>query len=153
MPRALMRRTPTQTPFTTPFETPLAFMLSRAFNDPFFTSENALATNDEGTLAVDVSEDDTDVIVRASLPGFAKDDIHAEVHEGVVTIKAEKTEQFEETGEKFFRKERREQSVSRRLALPSMVDEDMTRAELADGVLTLRLHKIGTASPRRIEIN
>lgn len=126
--------------------------LTRFFNDPIFEAVPAALTNEEGTLALDVSEDEKHVIVRASLPGFEKSDIDVEVHDGVLTIKAEHTEEHEETGERFYRRERQFGSMSRRVALPSAVIEDDANATLKDGVLTLRLPKTREASPRKISI-
>lgn len=119
--------------------------------DPFFASMEPAGV-DEGTLAIDVSEDDAHVIVRASLPGFTKEQVHVEVHDGVLSIKAEKSEEQEESTERFYRRERRVGSVSRRVALPGIVEDGRAEAELKDGVLTLRLAKPEKASPKRIQI-
>ena len=127
--------------------------LTRFLNDPLFEALPAVTTMEEGTLALDVSEDEKNVIVRASLPGFRKEDVQIEVHDGVLSIKAEQTEEKEESGERFYRKERRFGSVSRRVALPSAVREDDAKAELKDGVLILRLPKTKEATPRKISIN
>lgn len=121
--------------------------------DPFFSFLRPSGAVDEGSLAVDVSEDAEHVIVRASLPGFRREDVQVEVDEGVLTISARREEEAEERSEKFYRKERREGSVSRRIALPTGVDEDGAAAELADGVLTLRLPKAEKARRRQIQIN
>lgn len=140
----------------TPFEsTPLDRVLTQFFNDPFFapTSLAGLVNIEEGTLALDVSEDEKNVIVRASLPGFKKDNISVEIHDGVLSINAQQTEETEEKSERFYRKERRTGSVSRRLALPSDVVEDETHAELKDGVLTLRMPKKHAKNgPRKVKI-
>lgn len=124
-------------------------LLGSMLTEPVFPA----ATFDEGTLALDISEDDSSVIVRASLPGFTKDQIQVEVHDGVLTIKAEKEEQSEERTERYYRKERRVGSVSRRVALPSIVEEGEASADLKNGELTLRLPKHAKAQPRKININ
>jgi HSP20 family protein len=136
------------------FENPL---LSRFFstmlNDPFFAEAQPMrAFVEEGTLPLDISEDDSSVIVRASLPGFSKEDVEIEVHDGVLSIKAQHTEEKEEKGERFYRKERRFGSVSRRVALPTTVVEDRSKADLKDGVLTLRLAKVPAEQPKKIRI-
>ena len=95
-----------------------------------------------GTLAVDVSEDDEHVIVRASLPGFKKSDVTVELHNGVLSITGEHTEETETRNERFYRRERRSGSVSRRLALPGTLGEDNAHAEFTDGVLTVRVPKV-----------
>ena len=129
---------------------PMARLFESMFSDPVF----ALSTSgvEEGALALDVSEDPRSVIVRASLPGFTKDNVDVEVHDGVLTIKATQTEQHEEKGERFYRKERRYGSLSRRVALPCAVIETEAKADLADGVLTLRLPKSPKDTPRKVTI-
>jgi len=122
----------------------------RFFNEPFL--QTGAGTIDEGTLPLDVSEDEKNVIVRASLPGFKKENIEIEIHDGVLGVKATQEEEKEEKGETFYRRERRTQSVSRRVALPTTVAEGQTDAELKDGVLTLRLPKTPAAMPKKIRI-
>src|SRR5437762_14188251 len=62
--------------------------------EPFFNGAE-FSGLDEGTLPLDISEDDKNVIVRASVPGFAKEDIELEVTNGVLTIKATHNEEKE----------------------------------------------------------
>lgn len=114
--------------------------------------DGSLTSIEEGTLPLDVSEDEQSVIVRASLPGFSKEQITAEVHEGILTIKAERSEESQERNERYYRRERRTGSLSRRVALPSIVEDGGGSAEFKEGVLTLRLPKQAQGNPRKIEI-
>lgn len=132
---------------------PLSSMLDRFFAEPMLTPDAIIPRLEEGTLAVDVSEDDKNVIVRASLPGFRKEDIEIETHDNVLSIKAQHVEEKEETGERFYRKERRAGSMNRRIALPSAVIEKEAVAELKDGVLTLRMPKVLKEQPKKIKIS
>ncbi|MDX2117365.1 MAG: Hsp20/alpha crystallin family protein [Planctomycetota bacterium] len=133
---------------------PFGTMLRDFFNDPFFNEVEAQPS--AGVLPLDVSEDDTHLIVRASLPGYAKEEVTAEVNDGVLTIVGTKTEdktdEKEGKGERYFRRERRVGTVSRSVSLPEGVDTENVNAELKDGVLTLRLAKTPKAQPRRINI-
>lgn len=126
--------------------------LSSIFNDPFLAGALADSNADEGALAIDVSENDGEVLVRASLPGFSKKEVEIECHDGVLTIKAEQNEESEETGETYYRRERRHGSTSRRVALPSAVLEDDAKADLKDGVLTVRLPKSQKRASRKISV-
>jgi HSP20 family protein len=151
----LIRRDPVFGPVDRLFNT----FLTR---DPFFGtltnggSEPAWA-DDESALALDIKEDGGDLVVEASLPGFKREDVAIEIKEGVLTIGARhdesKTEEGEENGVRYVRRERRTGSLSRRVSLPSTVDQDKATATLIDGVLTLRLPKTERDLPRRIEIN
>lgn len=117
--------------------------------DPFFTAGEG---GEEGNLALDVSENENEVLVRASLPGFKKDQVDVNIHNGVLSIKAERTEEEETKNEKFYRRERRFGSVSRRIALPGVVSEAQANAEMTDGVLTIRIPKSEVARPKRISV-
>ena len=82
-----------------PFEnTGLARVFGQLASEPFFSGEL-----DEGTLPLDISEDEKNVIVRASVPGFKPGDIDVEVHGGILTIKATHNEEKEEKQERFYR--------------------------------------------------
>ena len=138
---------------------PLDRFVQGLFRDPFFAPgfPGGLSINgaalDEAALAVDIAEDDANLVLRASVPGFKREDIAIDIHDGVVTISATLNEEKEEKQERFYRRERRTGSVSRRIALPVPVNEEAAEATLTDGVLELRLPKDGTAGPRRIAIN
>lgn len=125
-------------------------MMDRVFDDTFFRSPAVFG--DEGSLALDVMEKDGNVVVKASLPGFTKEEIDVQVHDGVLYIKAEHTEEKEEKDAKFYRRERRYGAVSRRVALPGAVSDADVNAELKDGVLTLSLPVPQKAQPKQIEI-
>jgi len=108
---------------------------------------------DEGLLPVDLSENETNYIIRASLPGFDKDDVQVEVHDGVMTINAQHEEEEEEKNERYYRRERRVGSLTRRIALPGQVLENDTQAQLRDGVLTVRVPKAKPETPHKVKIS
>ncbi|RMH13654.1 MAG: Hsp20/alpha crystallin family protein [Planctomycetota bacterium] len=128
---------------------PMESMFSRLFNEPLGLTTPLV---EEGSLALDISETNDALIVRASLPGFSKDDVNVEVNNGVLTISGTHKEEHEEKTEKYYRRERRTGSVSRRIALPVSVAEDKAKAELVNGVLTLTLPKAHKDSPKRITV-
>jgi HSP20 family protein len=133
---------------------PLSRVFEQFFDEPFVTYMPVTSGGAQPGFALDLSEDDANVIVRATLPGYTKDEINVEVDEGVLTISGEHHEEHTEgaLGEKFYRRERRHGSVQRRLALPMPVREDQAIAELTNGVLTLRLPKVQKAPAKKISI-
>jgi HSP20 family protein len=136
--------------------TPLDFGSIREFMDSFnepFGQMSEMKPFEAGLLPVDVSEKDGEFLIRASLPGFSRENIDIQVHEGTVTIKAEHNEEHEETGEKFYRRERRFGSVSRSITLPGVTGESAIKAEFVDGVLTLRVPQSEAAKPKKIRID
>ena len=127
-------------------------VMDRLFDEPFARVSSLTSGWDEGTLLVDVSETDGQLVVRASLPGFKKEDIDVQVNDGVLSIKAEHSEETESKTEKYYRRERRYGSVSRRIALPGIVHDAPVDAQLKDGVLTLSIAVPEKARPKQIEI-
>ncbi|MXZ46530.1 MAG: Hsp20/alpha crystallin family protein [Chloroflexi bacterium] len=126
-------------------------VMDRLFDESFFRPIHTHSW-DEGTLPVDIYERDGKLQVRASLPGFDKDDIDIEVHEGVLSINAKHTTEDETDEGRWYRRERRFNSVSRRIALPDTAYDAEVDAELTDGVLTLSWPLQEPAQPRQIEI-
>src|SRR6185295_1082278 len=101
-------------PFTGfPFGGNFRQAVEQLFDEPF--RGGAARFLEDGTLPVDVSQDGKEIVVKADLPGFAKEDVAVEMHEGVLSIKAQKSEQHEEKNEHFYRRERSYGSVSRRI--------------------------------------
>jgi HSP20 family protein len=91
--------------------------------------------------SVDVIDRDDEVVVRAEVPGYKKEDIEILVSDSSLTIKGEmKTEEKEEKGD-FYRCEISQGSFSRVIALPSEVDESKAKASMKDGMLELTLPK------------
>jgi HSP20 family protein len=127
-------------------------MMDRLFDDSFLRTAAGAQGWDDGMLPVDISSKDQELVVRASVPGFKKDDIDVQVHQGVLSINAKYTDETEDKGETFYRKERRYGSVSRRIALPGIVHDAPVDAELKDGVLTLKIQVPEQARPKQIEI-
>lgn len=118
----------------------------------FFNDEEMPAL-DEGSLAVDISQGkEGETIVRASLPGFKREDVQLSVHNGVLDIKAESKHEEETKSEKFYRRERRVSSVSRRIALPGNPDGEGVSAELRDGVLTVKVPGAVKNGPKQISV-
>jgi len=121
----------------------------RLFEDSYFRPGFEI---EEGTLPLDISQTEKEMVVRASLPGYKREDVDVQVHNGVLSISAGYEAESEEQDERYYRRERRVGAVSRRVALPGIVAETETHAELKDGVLTVRIPLSEKAKPFKIAI-
>lgn len=105
---------------------------------------------------VDIAETDTGIEVTAELPGFDEKDVSLDIHEGMLTIKAEHKEEREEKDEKkhYHLVERSRGSFLRRFVLPFEADADKTAASLEKGVLKVVVPRLATAEkkPRQIPV-
>jgi len=106
----------------------------------------------EWVPAVDVSETDTEVIVKADLPGVKPEDIEINIVDNVLTIKGEKKRETEEKKENFYRVERYYGSFMRAIQLPSEVDVEKVKATYKDGVLKIVLPKKAEAARKVIKV-
>ena len=91
--------------------------------------------------SVDVIDRDDEVMVRAELPGYKKEDIEVSVSNTSLTIKGEtKTEEKEEKGD-YYRCEISRGAFLRTVSLPAEVDDAKAKASMKDGMLELTLPK------------
>ncbi len=107
-----------------------------------------------GNLPLDIYETDKELVVEASLPGFTKEDIQIEEHEGILTIRAEHEEVRKEEGENWLIQERAYQHFERSVPLPVEVRADKAEAVLEDGILRITFPKVheGEGITHRIKI-
>lgn len=78
-------------------------------------------------------------VVRAELPGVDPDkDIEVTVADGVLHIKAERTEKTEQKTKESYRSEFRYGSFTRSIPLPPSVRQEDVKASYKDGVLEVR---------------
>ncbi|GGO58006.1 HSP20 family protein [Roseovarius pacificus] len=91
--------------------------------------------------ASDASASDNAYHITLELPGVTESDIDVSVHDGVVTVKGEKTQEREEKGDTWFFSERQYGAFSRTFRLPADADGNRLEAHLKDGVLSLSVPK------------
>lgn len=102
--------------------------------------------------AVDVSETENEIIVKADLPGVKPEDIEISLSENILTIKGEKKREEEEKKENFYRVERYYGSFMRSISLPCDIDEEKIQATYKDGVLKIVLPKKPEEKKRVIKV-
>lgn len=101
---------------------------------------------------VEVIDQDTEMLVRAELPGIRREDLHVEMTEGMLTIHGEKRREEKIDERNVLRSEIIHGTFSRTLSLPSGLDADHVKAEFENGVLTVHLPKLEKTERRQIEI-
>jgi len=102
--------------------------------------------------AVDISETDDQILIKADLPGMNKDEIKVVVHENALILKGERHSEKKEEKTNYYRMERTCGSFYRSFTLPSMVNSTKIKANYVNGVLEVSLPKVEEAKPKEIEI-
>ena len=103
-------------------------------------------------MPMDVIRGKDDVQIRFDLPGVDAESIDVTVDRGVLTVRAQRTEETAED-EKLITRERVTGSFTRRLSLGDTLDTEKIEAAFADGVLTVTLPVLAVAQPRKVEIS
>lgn len=94
-------------------------------------------------MSTDVKENDDTYELDIELPGYKKEDVHAELNNGYLTISASKNENRDEKDEKgnYIRRERYSGSCSRSFYVGENVKQEDIHAKFEDGVLKLVVPK------------
>ena len=101
----------------------------------------------------DILDSGDKFVLKADMPGFNKEDIHINIEGDMLTLTAEHSEDTNDDGKGFVRRERRYGSLSRSFDI-SNIDADRITASYEKGVLQLDLPKQEKALPptHQIEI-
>ena len=126
-------------------------MLERFWNEPLTprTLWGEMAVDD---IKIDMVEEDGDLVVKASVPGLAREDLHADVQGDELRIWGERKEERAHDDEDVYIREHRYGRVERRMLLPRDVDASQAKARYEGGVLTLRMPIVDQPEHREIAI-
>jgi HSP20 family protein len=122
--------------------------LNANFDQPGLLRGHATSTD----FPVEISETESEIQLKASLPGVAPEDIDISVHAHSLTIKAASKEEAEEKGKNYLRREMSYGAMQRSFALPTEISVDKAEATFRNGVLRLTLPKAKTTSATQIKV-
>ncbi len=111
------------------------------FKDPIF--QTGFTHCDGSLMKTDIREKDDQYILDVELPGYAKDDVHAELKDGYLTISAERKEDKEDKDENgnYLKKERFVGTCKRSFYVGDQMQQEDIHASFEDGILTLEMPK------------
>jgi HSP20 family protein len=100
---------------------------------------------------VDIIENDKEIILSASLPGVAKNDISVEVSDHTLSIRGERKEESEEKTKGYIRREQSYGSFYRSFALPENIKSGDIKAIDNNGLLEIHLPKAKTGQAETVK--
>lgn len=130
---------------------PLASM--RQFEDAFTRMLSEPRSGRPWAPAVDIYENENELVVKADLPDVDQKDIDVRIENQTLTIAGER--KFDSTtnnGKGYHRIERGYGSFVRSFAVPNTFDTENINAQYRNGVLTITLPKKEQAKPRQIKV-
>jgi HSP20 family protein len=92
-------------------------------------------------ISVELSETETEVSVRAEVPGFSEKDLEIGVEPGRLFIKGKVEKKSEEKKKKTIYSEISSNEIFRSISLPSDIDPEKVTAVLKNGVLDITMAK------------
>jgi len=123
---------------------------------PFLTGGARQAQLFSGwTPALDLYQNNDNVVAIVELPGLRKEDIEISLHDGTLTIAGERKSETvgNGNGDSATRTERFTGKFRRSITLPTRVDANKVNATYKDGILTVTLPKAEEAKPKQIQVN
>jgi HSP20 family protein len=129
-----------------------AFSNLRVFEDAVTRWMSEPRTGRPWSPAVDVIENENEVILKADLPDVDLKDIDVRVENQTLTLKGERKFEQEPGNGGYHRIERNYGSFVRSFTVPTSVESDKVSADYKNGVLTIRLPKKEAAKPRQVKV-
>jgi len=139
--------------------TPFEDRLRQLFSQPFAPLWRFAGAPGEQVLtagsfvpAVDIYEDEHNIVLTAEVPGIEDKDLDITLENGVLTVSGERKMENEEKQDNFHRVERSYGRFTRSFNLPPTVDTEGVKAEFNNGVLKITLAKREEAKPKQIKV-
>uniref|UniRef100_B8HWL6 Heat shock protein Hsp20 n=1 Tax=Cyanothece sp. (strain PCC 7425 / ATCC 29141) TaxID=395961 RepID=B8HWL6_CYAP4 len=105
------------------------------------------------TPAIELKETETDVILRAEVPGMSAENLDVQVTRNAVAITGENRHEQKSETKGYFHSEFRYGRFQRIVPLPVKVENDQVKAEFKDGILTLTLPKAADERRKVVKVN
>ncbi|MDI1361802.1 Hsp20/alpha crystallin family protein [Methylotenera sp.] len=102
--------------------------------------------------SLDIIDRDSEVIVRAEIPGIEKKDLNISLADNILTIKGQTNSESKEEKGDYYRHEISSSSFARSVSVPGTVDIANIVANLKDGILEIKLPKIEASKRRSIKV-
>lgn len=107
------------------------------------------AIETEGQLSIDVYQTNKEIVIKSTIAGVKPEDLKISLHNDLLNIKGFRQEDKNIKDENYLYRECYWGSFSRSIILPFEVDGKDIKAEIENGLLTIRLKK---AESKKIEV-
>ena len=99
---------------------------------------------------LDITEGKTELTVRADVPGFREKDLRVQAAPRCLCISGRREEASEQNEDEAVYSHRRSRQLFRLLDLPSEIDPNGVKATVRDGLLEIKLSKVGLGEKERV---
>ncbi len=130
--------------------------MDRLFDDWMTPEHFPLLSNGGETLwapAIELKETDTDITLKAQIPGLEAKDLNVEVGEDAVSITGEHKQEKQTEEKGIVRSEFQYGRFERIVSLPTSIKTDQIKSEFKNGVLMLTLPKAEAARRKVVKLD
>lgn len=99
------------------------------------------------------SDDGKNVVAELQIPGYSKDEIEVNAHNGMLEIKGSKKEKEEKNKKREYMIRESHASFYRSVSLPKTADADKAVADFSNGLLTVKIPLKGLVKSTKINIS
>ena len=124
--------------------------------DDIFNQYWSSGVSAPGAATADIyTEDDKQLIAEIQAPGFTKDDIEVQVHNGQLEIRGEKhaKEEQKATAKRTYMLRESHASFYRSIALPKTAEADKVKAHFENGILKVTVPLAALPAPKKVAIS
>jgi HSP20 family protein len=125
--------------------------MDRLFED-FFSRRPRSAAPLVWQPAVEIFETESEVVVKAELPGIDPKNVSVTMTAEGLTIKGEAKAEHEDKGRNYYRRELRYGAFARTIPLPTEVKSDETKATFRHGILEVKVPKAERLRPKAVKV-
>lgn len=108
---------------------------------------------EEGQLTIDVYQTPSEIVIKSTVAGVKPEDIDISFTNDMITVRGRRKKEEEITTEDYYYQELYWGAFSRSVILPVEVDVDKAKAEIKNGILTVRLPKSEKIKTKKIKVN
>lgn len=107
---------------------------------------------EEGQLTVDVFQTPDEFVIKSTVAGVNAEDLDIDIREDMVTIRGTRKKDEEVAEDNYLYQECFWGAFSRTVILPEAIDASRAKAALKNGVLTIRLPKLGRTTQKKVAV-
>jgi HSP20 family protein len=105
------------------------------------------------TPAIELQETETELLLKAQLPGIKPEELDIQVSENAVFLSGEHQEETKTNEKGVFRSEFHYGQFKRVIPLPTTINREQVKADMRSGLLTLTMLKATPALPQLVKVS
>jgi HSP20 family protein len=114
--------------------------------------KNLYLPDEEGQLTIDVFQTPDEFVIKSTIAGVNAEDLDIDIRDDMVIVRGQRRKDEEVAENGYLYQECVWGAFSRTVILPEEIDTAKAKANLKNGVLTIRLPKLRRATQKKVAI-